>query len=209
MPVDGWPRERSPRRTGADGLLPPADGKDTKNIMARKSDATITNDVDEEMADREPASDPDLAGSDMERRLQEAEQDAMRARAEVQNLKRRQREEIERIQDTATKSLVTDLLPVVDDLERALDSAGSTHNFEALRGGVELVLNKLQAGLKTVGVERMPGVGAAFDPNYHEAVQQLAPTDEFPNGTIAQELRPGYTQHGHVIRPSLVAVAHE
>jgi molecular chaperone GrpE len=193
----------------------PAHGEDTKDIMPRKSDATIADNEDDaaRYGETTPESDAgraaDAPAADLERRLQEAEQDAMRARAEVQNLKRRQREEIERIQDTATKDLVTELLPVVDDLERALDAAGSTHNFEALRGGVELVLNKLHAGLKTVGVERMPGVGAAFDPNYHEAVQQLAPTDEFPNGTIAQELRPGYTQHGHVIRPSLVAVSHE
>lgn len=145
----------------------------------------------------------------LEEQLREAEESAVRARAEVHNVKRRQREEIERIQDTATEHLVKELLPVVDDMERALEAATATHNFDALSNGVELVKNKLLAALRTVGVERMEGVGAPFNPEMHEAVQQLEPTDEFPSGTIAQELRSGYTQHGHVVRPSLVGVAHE
>jgi len=104
---------------------------------------------------------------------------------------------------------VKELLPVVDDMERALEAAGQTHNFEALSNGVELVLNKLLGALRSVGVERMEGVGAPFNPEFHEAVQQVPPSKEFPSGTIAQELRSGYTQHGHVVRPSLVGVAHE
>lgn len=145
----------------------------------------------------------------LEDRARAAEDGALRATAELQNLKRRQREEMERLQDTATKELVLSLLPVVDDLERALDAAGSTMNFDALRNGVDLTLTKLMAALRTVGVEKMPGVGEQFDPAFHEAALQLEPSETYPSGTIAQELRSGYSQHGHVIRPSLVAVAHE
>jgi molecular chaperone GrpE len=190
-------------------------GKDINSTMARKVDDATT--ADEEMIPRDGGDTRQddaeafagASATELEQRVREAEEGAMRARAEIQNIKRRQREEIEKIQDTATEHLVKELLPVLDDLERALEASGSTHNFDALRGGVELVLNKLQAALRTAGVERMPGLGAAFDPEYHEAVQQLEPSQEFPSGTIAQELRSGYTQHGHVIRPSLVAVAHE
>ncbi|HEY3267112.1 MAG TPA: nucleotide exchange factor GrpE [Armatimonadota bacterium] len=144
-----------------------------------------------------------------ERRAAEAEQAALRAAAEVQNLKRRQREEMDRIQDTATKEMVLSLLPVVDNLERALEAAGQTENFDALKSGVDLTLAKLVAALKAVGVERLPGVGASFDPELHEAALQAPPSEEFPQGTITQVLRTGYAQHGHLIRPSLVSVAHE
>lgn len=172
--------------------------------MARNQDA---NNAEEQAERLDTGGDPRIA--DMEEKVRDAEENAMRARAEVQNLKRRQREEMERIQDTATEHLVKELLPVVDDMERALEAANATHNFDALSNGVELVMNKLLAALRSVGVERMEGVGAPFNPELHEAVQQVEPTDEFPSGTIAQELRSGYTQHGHVVRPSLVGVAHE
>jgi molecular chaperone GrpE len=164
-----------------------------------------------EMADTlppEPPSAEDLVAL-AEARAREAEQAGLRAAAEIQNLKRRQREEIDRIQDTATKELVLAILPVVDDLERALDAAGAASSFEALRSGVDLTLNKLFAALRTAGVEKMPGVGEAFDPERFEAAMQIQPSEQFPSGTIAQELRCGYTQHGHVIRPGLVAVAHD
>lgn len=147
--------------------------------------------------------------TDVEAAIQEAEERALRAQADLQNVKRRQREEMERIRETATKDLVVALLPVLDDLERAIEAATDTSNTDALRSGVELTLSKFMNVLKTFGVERMPGVGAAFDPVFHEAVTQTPPSEEHPNGTISQELRPGYTQHGHVIRPSMVAVAHE
>lgn len=149
----------------------------------------------------------DLA--EAEARIAEAQDAALRATAELQNLKRRQRAEIERIRDTASKDLVMALLPAVDDLERALEASESTQNADALREGVALTLNKLFSALQSVGVEKMPGVGQPFDPEFHEAAMQTAPTEAFPAGTITQEIRTGYTQHGHVIRPSLVAVAHE
>ena len=142
-------------------------------------------------------------------RAQAAEDAALRSNAELQNLKRRHREDWERLQDTATKELVLALLPVVDDLERALDAGGSTINFDALHNGVNLTLTKLLAALRTVGVQKMAGVGEPFDPAFHEAAMQLEPSEKYPSGTIAQELRSGYTQHGHIIRPSLVAVAHD
>lgn len=181
--------------------------------MAHSNDPTATSEPTasnggEPGADTMDALTTDDALRAAEQRAQEAESDRLRAVAELQNLKRRQKEEIERIQDTATKDLVLALLPVVDDLERALAAAGTAQNAGPLFAGVELTLNKLLGVLRTFGVERIPGVGTPFDPTYHEAALQTEPTDAFASGTISQELRSGYTQHGHVIRPSLVAVAH-
>lgn len=152
-----------------------------------------------------PAGAP--ADAETEARIREAEERALRAQAEIQNLKRRQREEMERIQDTATKDLVVALLPIIDDLERALEAVPDPD--DPLRAGVELTLSKLIAALGTVGVKRMDGVGAPFDPNLHEAIQQTPPDEDHPDGTISQVVRAGYTQHGHVVRAAMVAVAHQ
>jgi molecular chaperone GrpE len=175
----------------------------SKPTQQNQPDAASATEVERE------APIPDAVLAAAEARASEAETRALRATAELQNLKRRQREEMDRLQDTASKELVINLLPVVDDLERALAASEATETSGALRDGVELTLNKLLSALRTVGVERMPGVGEPFDPNLHEAVMQMPPSTEYPNGAIAQELRSGYTQHGHVIRPSLVAVAHD
>lgn len=147
--------------------------------------------------------------SEAEERLREAEERVLLAHADLQNVKRRHREDMDRFRKTATEELVVALLPVIDDLERAIAAGAETRNVDAVLEGVELTLSKMMNVLKAEGVERIPGVGAAFDPNYHDAITQTPPSEEHPNGTISEEIRPGYTQHGHVIRPSMVAVAHE
>lgn len=145
----------------------------------------------------------------LQARVDEAEDRYLRTLAEMKNMKRRHHEDAERIRDTATRDLVLELLPVIDDLERALAAAKEAEGAGSLYQGVELVLNKFLASLKRVGVERLPGVGQPFDPEFHEAAMRVEPTPECPAGTITNELRVGYQQHGHVIRPGLVAVAHE
>jgi molecular chaperone GrpE len=132
----------------------------------------------------------------------------LRTVAELKNVKRRHAEEAERIRDTATHRLVVSLLPVVDDLERALSSADEDASNPYF-AGTQMVLAKLQGALRSVGVERITAVGQPFDHNIHEAVQPVPPSDEYPAGTVAAEFQPGYVQHGHVLRPAMVAVAHE
>lgn len=132
----------------------------------------------------------------------------LRTLAELKNVKRRHTEEADRIRDTATRQLVLSLLPVIDDLQRALEAAGDDP-ANPYATGTQMVLGKLLAALKSVGVERIEALGQPFDHNLHEAIQPVPPTEAYPAGTVAAELQPGYTQHGHVLRPAMVAVAHE
>lgn len=156
-------------------------------------------------ADSAPQPEPDI--EDIRRQSEEWHDRYLRSVAELQNVKRRHAEESDRIRDTATRDLVVALLPVVDDLERALNAADDDAN--PYRAGVQLVLGKLLKALESVGVERIQALGQPFDHNLHNAVQPVEPTEEFPAGTVAAELLPGYVQHGHVLRPAMVAVAHE
>jgi len=158
----------------------------------------------------ESEADPvDKRIADLEAKAAESHEMYLRAVAEMKNIKRRHAEEAETIRDTATKALVMSLLPVVDDMERALETAVNSGDDSTLVTGVQLVLSKLVAALEAVGVKRIPSVGTEFDPAYHEAVMPTEASEEFPNGIISAELRSGYTQHGHVLRPSMVAVARD
>lgn len=150
---------------------------------------------------------PESDIEEIRRQAEEWHDRYLRSVAELQNVKRRHAEEADRIRDTATRELVLALLPVVDDLERALSAADDDEN--PYRAGTRLVLGKLQKALGSVGVERIQALGQPFDHNLHNAVQPVEPTEEYPAGTVAAELLPGYVQHGHVLRPAMVAVAHE
>lgn len=168
------------------------------------------NGTESENEAAEPGADSaDQRIAELEARAAESHEMYLRAVAEMKNIKRRHHEEAETIRDTATKALVMSLLPVVDDMERALETAVNSGDDSTLVAGVQLVLSKLVAALEAVGVKRIPSVGTEFDPAFHEAVMPTEACKEFPNGFISAELRSGYTQHGHVLRPSMVAVARD
>ncbi|RMD85564.1 MAG: nucleotide exchange factor GrpE [Candidatus Dadabacteria bacterium] len=148
---------------------------------------------------------------ELERELEELRQQAdeyrdrlLRSQAELQNvLKRHERDRAERAR-YAVEPLARDLLPVVDDLERALAHAGE--GSRSVAEGVELVLKSLLGVLERHGIERIHALGAQFDPKEHEAVQMVETADREPN-TVIEEHRPGYRMHDRLLRPAMVAVA--
>lgn len=146
-------------------------------------------------------------------KLQEAEATAkanydlfLRERAELENFKRRmQREQAESIR-FANEPLLRDLLPVVDNLERAVAHAQGGGNGQPLVEGVALILRTFLEVLEKYGVSRLAVVGEPFDPNKHEAMAQVERADLPPN-SVADEQLPGYLLHGRLLRPALVTVA--
>ncbi len=128
----------------------------------------------------------------------------LRARAEFENYRKRMVREAERTQKLAAESLIRDLLPVVDHLELAVQHAGS--GSEAFLEGVQMVLDQFHEVLRRNGLEPIPGVGAPFDPNVHEAVMQT-PSEEVPAGMVAQEFQKGYLLGPQVLRPAKVVVS--
>jgi len=148
-----------------------------------------------------------LAEQDLEALPAERDQlkdQLLRARAEFDNYRRRMARETERIRKTAAEQLVHDLLPVVDNLERAVDHADTADREFA--EGIEMVLNQFYEVLGRNGVEPIPAVGELFNPHFHEAVMRL-PSAEYPADVVAQELLKGYRIDDYVVRPAKVAVS--
>jgi molecular chaperone GrpE len=129
-----------------------------------------------------------------------------RARAEFANARKRMERDRSEARRNATIDVVSGLLPILDDFERALDTVPgeiATNNwFE----GVALVHRKLRSILESVDIERIEAVGQPFDPNVHEAVLQEE-SDEHESGTVIKELQTGYRLNDRVIRPAMVVVA--
>jgi len=146
-------------------------------------------------------------------KLQEKEAEAkanydlfLRERAELENFKRRmQREQAESLR-FANEPLIRDLLPVLDNLERAVGHAQGGGNGQPLVEGVALVVRSLLDALEKYGVTRVTAKGEPFDPTRHEAMAQAESTEVAPN-TVLDEYRPAYLLHGRLLRPALVTVA--
>jgi molecular chaperone GrpE len=127
----------------------------------------------------------------------------LRAQAELQNvLKRHERERSDRAK-YACEAFARDLLPVVDDLERALQHADD--QSRGLGEGVELVLKSLLNVLAKHGVERIEARGQPFDPSQHEAVAAVE-CEDVPENTVVEEHRAGYRLRDRLLRPAMVAV---
>ena len=127
----------------------------------------------------------------------------LRERAELENFKRRmQREKADALR-FATEPLIRELLPVVDNLERAVEHG--TADGQSLLDGVRLVLRSLIDVLDRHGVKRIDAVGESFDPSRHEAMAQVESAEHEPNRVVEQHHR-GYVLHDRLLRPALVTV---
>ena len=129
----------------------------------------------------------------------------LRATADFENFKKRaEREKLDRIK-FANEDLVRELLPIVDNLERALASSESSKDTESIRKGIEIILEQVLKTLKKFGLISYASLGEKFDPTRHEAVEQVEST-EHEASTIINELQKGYFLNGRLLRPALVTV---
>jgi len=130
----------------------------------------------------------------------------LRLQAEFANYKKRVEREKADIYSYANEKLATDLLDILDNLERALDSQDDSNKDNALYEGIELVLKQLKETLKKHGVEEIEAMGQTFDMNLHHAVMSEA-VDGVESNQITEVFQKGYTLNGRVLRPSMVKVA--
>lgn len=127
----------------------------------------------------------------------------LRTAADFENFKRRTKKELDEGQQRGREQVIREILPVMDNLERALKHATAE---DPLAAGVRMVEKQLVAGLEKFDVTRFSAVGQPFDPSMHDAIQQVEST-ELPPGTVAQEFASGYLSSGRLLRPAMVAVA--
>ena len=129
----------------------------------------------------------------------------LRAAAELDNVRKRGRREAEDARRAGREEVLRDLLPVFDNLERAITSAQKAEDVKAVAEGLGMVQRQFLDTLGKVGISRVPGVGASFDPSMHEAIQQIVSAEHAP-GTIVAEVQPGYMQGDRLVRAAMVVV---
>ena len=130
----------------------------------------------------------------------------LRQAAEFDNYRKRIERERREQTDMVNAEVLRDLLPLVDDLERALQTEVATEGVEAYRRGVEIIHRQLLELLRKRGVRPIEAVGADFDPHFHESVAQEFTTD-YRDGEVMEELRRGYMIGERLLRPAMVKVA--
>lgn len=197
-------------RTGPDvgpdreGAPPPAPGEpaaqgpadaapETADATPRSSDAASLHSTSERLVAKT-------------RECEEMLDRLQRLAAEYANYQKRMARQLQEMQQSANRDLVLDLLPVIDNFERALAAAQAAPDPAAFRDGVQLVHDQLLAALAKHGVTRVDAQDEAFDPEHHEAVAQI-PSDEHPQGRVMEVAQTGYRMHGRILRPSRVIVS--
>ncbi|WP_367306198.1 nucleotide exchange factor GrpE [Alicyclobacillus acidocaldarius] len=147
------------------------------------------------------ASEPDPRDAQIE----ELTQQLLRTRADFDNFRRRTRQEREELVQFATKKLLADLLPVLDNFDRAIQALEGVDEPQ-MKQGIEMVHRQLIQVMHQYGVTEMDAVGAPFDPSQHEAVMQEQVEGQEP-GRVIEVLQKGYLLHGKVLRPAMVKVS--
>jgi len=130
----------------------------------------------------------------------------MRSAADFDNFRRRSRRELEDTRKAGREELLKDLLPVFDNLERAVMSAERATEVKPVSDGLRMVLRQFTDTLGRSGITKVAAIGNQFDPSIHEAIQQIE-TDEHPPGTVVAEVQPGYQQGDRLVRAAMVVVA--
>lgn len=130
----------------------------------------------------------------------------LRARADLENYRRRARKEREEAVKYAGVPLIEALLPVLDNFERALKASDQTEDQQTLQQGVEMVYRQLTTALSDAGLTVIETAGQEFDPHLHHAVMNVE-DESLDSGMIVEEFQPGYRYHDRVIRPSMVKVS--
>jgi len=155
---------------------------------------------------------PPSAENDIEARLLSLEKDKkdnwdryLRAAADLENLRKRQRREIDDAKLESKGKVLKEMLPVVDNLERAIEHATSQAGTNPIVEGVQLVLRQFLTAFERLDVTPIEANGQPFDPNMHEAISQQE--SDSPPGTVVQVLQRGYKSGERLLRPALVVVA--
>lgn len=130
----------------------------------------------------------------------------LRTAAEFDNFRKRSRRDLDEAKLRAKDELIRDLLPVFDNLERALATAGGARDLASVVEGVRMVLKLFEDTAERIGLAKVPALGQRFDPAVHEAIQQKE-TDEQPPGTVIAEIAAGYRFKERLVRPAMVVVA--
>ena len=178
----------------------PADtaGETPSGVVDARSSSTANDDPQ-----TATTTDPEVAA--LREELQATFARYQRLAADFENYKRRTRQELAERTQFANEELVRKLLPILDNFRRALEHAPKGVDPKWFEG-IKLVARQFEETLEAQGLSTIPAIGEKFDPTQHEAIAREE-TDEHEEGTVVEEMQPGYRLHNRVLRPTLVKVA--
>lgn len=159
-----------------------------------------------EVSAEEAAEETLSGGADLEAQLAEEKAKYVRLYAEFENFRRRSAKEKLELIGTSTADLMKDVLPVVDDFQRAIEVNKSVEDIKAIKEGFELLYNKLFTILSSKGLKVLDSKGEDFDPENHEAVAQVPASEKKLKGKVIEEIEKGYTLNDKIIRHPKVVV---
>lgn len=176
---------------------------------ARQPQVEVDNPVAEPLSGEAASSEPVPPEDPMEKlraELQEAKDKYLRLAADFDNFRKRSAKERLELMQTAGKEVITALLDVLDDCDRAESQMGHTDNMRQLTEGVGLVFHKLRSLLQARGLKTMESIGKEFSIEFHEAITQLDVADTSSKGKVIEELQKGYFLHDKILRHAKVVV---
>ena len=196
------PAAEAPADTlNAEGHAPEAGGEPEDGSAARTAGPEAEGGAEGNAADER-----DARIAELESQLEDYRNRLLRSQADFDNFRRRTQREKEDLVKFASADLITRLLPVLDNFERAVGAAKGSGDFEALAKGVDMIYRQLLQVLEQEGLKPMETVGQPFNPEFHEAVMRVE-SDEHEEGTVVEELQRGYMLKDRVIRPAMVKVS--
>ena len=181
-----------------------------------REDDAQEKEIEEESSEAEPEEKeapgeekdltPDQEMARMQQEVEQANDMMLRLAAELDNYKKRVGKERESLIRYAAQDVLQELIPVLDNFERAIESADKSKDFVSFLEGVKMIYKNMYDVMGRKGLVRIDAVGETFDPNIHEAVMQVT-SEEHPENVVVEELQKGYMLHDRVIRPSMVVVS--
>ena len=182
-----------------------ADTLETEAVSAAEGEIAENEDSEGEEANGEKSLEEVIA--ELQEDVAAAKDAALRAQADAQNVQRRAEQDVEKARKFALEQFTKDLLPVMDNMERALESASvDDEALKPIAEGVELTLKSFQDVMGKFKIEVVDPQGEPFDPNLHQAMSMVENPDVEPNSVIAV-VQKGYTLHGRLVRPAMVMVS--
>lgn len=173
-------------------------------INHEKNEDMNSEETNETLSDSLENSEDGLVSS-LEAELADTKAQLVQLAADFENFKRQAARRESEARDRAVRSLVEDLLPILDNFKLATEAAKNSTDIESVRVGVEFILQMFEEALRNNGVTPIEAKGQSFDPLQHEAIEEIE-SEEAP-GTIVEEAQRGYAYKGHVLRASRVKVA--
>ena len=181
------------------------DGQQSVETAAEKNDSAAN--ASEQMDElTEQLNELQAKWEASEKQVEELQQKLLRAHADFDNFRRRTRAEKEELQKYASIRVLENLLPVIDNFERALAASEDNQDFDALFKGLKMTYSQLMQVTEQEELRPIKAVGEPFNPEFHQAVMQVE-SDEHEEGIVVEELQKGYTLKDKVLRPAMVKVS--